>query len=525
VLLGGSVALIALGAFLALIAPTLSTSDGNTAVTRARYVDPPKGGPIPKSTDLLYVRGRAHVHPIRSGFLGLSLEYPAVESYAGANPLALNPVFLQLIRNLTPFQAPVIRIGGDSTDRTWWPVQGVHQPIGVRYSLSWSWLQVLRSLTQQLGGRLILGVNLEAKASKLLGSEAFAFLSTLPRNSILALEPGNEPELYRSWTYYRTPRGRKITGRPADYTFGGFEQEFSAVQRALGRTPLAGPTLGSLKWSAYLHGFLAREPRLALVTLHRYPLQLCYIAPSSPRYPTLAHLLSPFATRDVAAGLSSAVALAHKRGLAIRIDEMNTNGCGHDRGLSDTFASALWSLDTLFALAHQGVDGVNVHTYPGASYELFRMANGAAVGGRPGQAHGWTAKVQPEYYGLLMFADSAPPGSQPLQLAGPATRDLSTWATRGTDGRTRVVLINETSRRRTIAIHGLFGNGGPASLVRLIAPRATARAGITLAGLSFGTCTSTGRLSGHPRLDWLRPNRGSYVVGMPAMSAALVTLP
>ena len=41
------------------------------------------------------------------------------------------------------------------------------------------------------------------------------------------------------------------------------------------------------------------------------------------------------------------------------------------RGVSDTFASALWVLDTLFNLAAVGVDGVNVHTLPGAAYELF----------------------------------------------------------------------------------------------------------------------------------------------------------
>src|SRR5947209_20501175 len=62
------------------------------------------------------------VHPIEPGYLGLSLEFGALKAYAGTAPGAPDPVFLQLIRNLTPDQAPVLRIGGDSTDRTWWPV-------------------------------------------------------------------------------------------------------------------------------------------------------------------------------------------------------------------------------------------------------------------------------------------------------------------------------------------------------------------------------------------------------------------
>ena len=40
--------------------------------------------------------------PLPAGFLGLSFEYGALEAYAGGNPAALNPVFVRLLRNLTP---------------------------------------------------------------------------------------------------------------------------------------------------------------------------------------------------------------------------------------------------------------------------------------------------------------------------------------------------------------------------------------------------------------------------------------
>ncbi len=59
---------------------------------------------------------------IPAGFLGLSLEYSAVSAYAGRDPSAVDPVFEQLIRNLTPGQRPVLRIGGDTTDWSWYPV-------------------------------------------------------------------------------------------------------------------------------------------------------------------------------------------------------------------------------------------------------------------------------------------------------------------------------------------------------------------------------------------------------------------
>ena len=59
--------------------------------------------------------------PIAPGFVGLSMEYPTLATYAGRNPRAVDPVLEQLIRNLAP-QRPVLRIGGSTTDWTWWPI-------------------------------------------------------------------------------------------------------------------------------------------------------------------------------------------------------------------------------------------------------------------------------------------------------------------------------------------------------------------------------------------------------------------
>ena len=87
---------------------------------------------------------------IRPGFVGLSVEYPAVTMYAGSDPTAINPVFAQLVRNLAPKQRPVLRIGGDTTERTWWPVSRV-KPRGVRYGISARWLAVTRVLANVPG--------------------------------------------------------------------------------------------------------------------------------------------------------------------------------------------------------------------------------------------------------------------------------------------------------------------------------------------------------------------------------------
>lgn len=485
------------------------------------YVDPlaHRHGRLPKGAELLYIDGPARVHPVRPGFLGLSIEYSALEPYAGADPGAVNPLFVQLVRNLTAGQTPVLRIGGDSTDWTWWPVKGMAQPQGIKYTLTRRWLAVAGALERALRARLILGLNLEADSSRITQTEAIALASGLPRGAIEAFEPGNEPELYGSWTYYRAHDGRAVTGRPAGYSFGAFERDFAGVRQALPGVPLAGPTTGSRKWLGYLPGFLRAEPRLGLVTLHRYPLQLCYIPTFSPRYPTLAHLLSARASRGLAAIVGRYVGLVHRRGLQLRLDELNTDGCGSAPRVTHTFASALWALDTLFALAQAGVDGVNMHTYPGADYQLFSFFHG-----RSRIAHGWSAQIAPEYYGLLTFAAAAPPGSQPLRLSGPATTALSAWAVRAPDGQPRVALINKGPEARTIAVRAPAATTY-ASLIRLSAPSATSATGITLAGERFASPTRTGLLTGRPRQWWIAPARHTYLVGVPAYSAAVLTLP
>ena len=50
------------------------------------------------------------------GFVGVSLEYSALHLYTGRDPNAINPVLVQLLRNLAPGQSPVLRIGGNSSD-------------------------------------------------------------------------------------------------------------------------------------------------------------------------------------------------------------------------------------------------------------------------------------------------------------------------------------------------------------------------------------------------------------------------
>jgi hypothetical protein len=136
----------------------------------------------------------------------------------------------------------------------------------------------------------------------------------------------------------------------------------------------------------------------------------------------------------------------------------------------------------------------------------------------------WQVYVHPNYYGLLMFAQATPPGSRLARVSGSAAAGVSTWATRGTDGKTRVVVINKsTSRPRPVTVKAPAG-ATTATMELMRAPSITAKTGITIGGQGFGAQTSTGELAGTPQIPTLKQVRHAYRFKLPPASAALVTI-
>src|SRR5205807_2645915 len=110
----------------------------------------------------------------------------------------------------------------------------------------------------------------------------------------------------------------------------------------------------------------------------------------------------------------------------------------------------------------------------------------------------------PEYYGLLLFARAAPPGST-LVSASTDNSLIRAWATRGPGGTVHVVLINDdTAHAHSISVN-VAGGGGPATTQLLRARSPSSTRGVTLAGQSFGGATSTGILAGRRRTTHVSP--------------------
>jgi hypothetical protein len=447
-----------------------------------------------------------------SSFVGVSVEYFAIHDYTGNNPGAINPVLLHLLRALAPGQPPVIRIGGNSTDQTWWPVRDTIPPLGVRYTLTPSWLRATHALARSLGAKLILGINLAAERPALAAAEARALVQGIGSSYVDAFEIGNEADVYNQFPWYYGHHGLSYYARPQDYDLATYIQDFSRWGAVLPTAPLAGPAFAELTWLSGLNQLIAAEPKLRLVTMHRYPLRGCTTNPITPGFASIPTLLADSSSSGMAQTLAPYVKVAHDAGLPFRVAEMNSASCSGRRGVSNTFAASLWALDTLFNFAAIGVDGVNLHTLPGAPYELFTFTH---------TRRGWRAFVHPEYYGLLMFAQAFPPGAQLVPVTAPPG-PVKIWATHAADGHTRVVLINKSTTSGSTIQLSVPGAGGTASLEWLRAPAVSATSGVTLGEQTFGTSTASGVLRA-PKTVPITAVSGSYTITLPPASAVLLT--
>jgi hypothetical protein len=272
---------------------------------------------------------------------------------------------------------------------------------------------------------------------------------------------------------------------------------------------LLGPALANPQLDfSWVSRLIASDPRaLGIVTAHRYPLSECQ-PPGSPQYPTISRLLSDGSSAGMADGVKPAVLAAHRAGLSFRLTEFNSVTCGGRPKVSDSFATALWAPDTLFALLRVGVDGVNLHIRDDAINAPFTLTR-----------RGLDAR--PLIYGLALFARALGPHARLVALHVHAARRLHVklWGVRVGPRLLNVLAINKGAR--TAGLRLTIRARGVASVQRLTAPSVAATSGVTLAGQWLDR---QGRWLGRRVLTSVARSRGAYELALPGASAALVSL-
>jgi hypothetical protein len=442
-------------------------------------------------------------------FLGLAVEKEQLNSGELAPG---NRALVQLLRGLGE---GTLRIGGSSTEYTSFVQDLSKLPEGRAHknkrTIGPDQVKNLFQFARSVRWKVIYSLDLGQYNPDTAVEEA-KYVNSVSHGALMALEIGNEPDMFQFLGY-----------RPTGWGSAAFVNEFGAYRAALRTSaptcPLSGPGVGNfMNGPRWLTKLVGSEPKtLAFTSTHFYPMVRTdglpsgspTIPDSSPIAPSIPHLLSPriptwaFGSFFVPEMRASAAA-----NLPFRITEINTVARGGKTGVSDVFASALWILDYCYRFLELGADGVNVTTdLPvGSVYSAIQVENGIHV-------------ARPIYYGMLCFHQGALGRVAPTEVDGEGSKlNFSAYATVGSGQTVRVTLINKESTAVRVHIQIPGDHHQLATVLRLSAPSLDSLSGVELGGAGVAP-DGTWRPKSSEAID---EESGAFTLSLPAGSAALL---
>ena len=448
------------------------------------------------------------LHPEKPGvkipedFLGFSFEKKMLSIEA------FHPGNAELINLFTNLGGGVLRVGANEGDSTFWSRTEMKPPAKQK-SLGYSLkpltigppsLDNLYAFARRSGWRVIHGLNL-GTGDPVMAADESAYALQVGGPLVLALEIGNEPNLYRS-------KSAQAGLRPAKYNYAQYRQEIESyhheILSKLPRAPLAGPA--TTRFCNWLPEFVRDfKTQIVLVTSHGYALSGNETNQQSVWFPSVENLLRP--QKDKEEVWLPKLEAAKAAGVPFRLDEYNTCTSGGTRGVSDVFASALWNLDFMLEIAGHGAAGVNVHGGFGAKagYSAFSYRDNHYI-------------ANPIYYSMLLFHQAALGRVVPVECQTSA--NIVAHAVLGGDHKLRVVLINKDLTQPVVASIASVSPRAKAEVIRLSAPSVTSTEGVTLAGSAVA---KDGTWTPQPGGKVACVN-GRFEVSLPVASAALLTI-
>jgi hypothetical protein len=350
----------------------------------------------------------------------------------------------------------------------------------------------LRDFLDLCGWKLIYGLNMGTGTAEDAADEA-AYVTDVAGPRLIAFQLCNEPDLF-----YRNGV------RKADYDFAQFAGEwqrfFEAIRARVPNATFAGPdTAYNNEWLVPFARQFKQE--VAFLSHHYYALG----PPTDPAM-TIERLLRP--NPRLQAEFEGMRQAMNEFGLPFRLAETNSCYQGGKPGVSDTFASALWSADLIYQLASAGGIGINLH---GGGYGWYTPIAG-------NQENGFVAR--PDYYGMLLFAQAGTgqlveSKLEPLEEA-PL---LTAYGLRSGAGAIRVAAFNKNLDRAVRLRVDAGQRAERVSSLRLLAPRVDDTTDTTFGGAPVGA----GGAWSAARKETLSTENGSSIIELPPASGALIT--
>jgi hypothetical protein len=427
-------------------------------------------------------------------FAGFSFE---ANILAGTAPSAGN--LFQFMKTLGP---GVMRFGGNFVDTTFWTSTGQSRPSWAVATLTPADLQRLKTLADNSGWKVILGVTLKHPDAARAADEA-KFAQQILGGSLYGIEVGNEPNYYPNYT-------------PAKF-WSDFQAYKAAIAKSAPGVGLVGPSPGRVAVADdWLKDFAAREAGhvdIAAFSGHYYP--MC--AKNTPA-PTITSLLST-TSRDGEKKRADLVAsLAGGLGVPGIIDEGNSVSCEGTDGVSDVFASALWGVDAQLLYAREGLKGFYLHSAVakcGAAKPLYKAYTPFCAATDADAAAG-KLQVRPVYYSSLLLQQLGTGTFAPV--TNNSLSKLRAYALRD-GGQLKLVLVNVTTSALSTSVN-LGRSYTSGNTVALTAPSMTSKTGILFGGHFVGKDGTFAGVAPTP----LSVNGSSLALNLPAASATVVTL-
>jgi hypothetical protein len=350
---------------------------------------------------------------------------------------------------------PNVRIGGNSADESYFVGSSMppfHLPPGYSNAITDDEVASYKTVLDWHGS-LVIDVSLRNATSAANAlAYAEAALQAVPSPSIQAFEIGNEPDLFAENGI-----------RPSNFTFEDYESQFQLyVDTFTKRAQVPMPSIQGATFccrrkdfdgglDGYIRRFTARNSHvLRSVSYHHYPLNVC----GAGKNVTIEQLLSLEAAESVSF-IQGFAKVAKDAGVPFYIGEGNSVACGGENGVSDTYASTLWSVDTMMVAAVSGALRWNFHGCPSAPYTPIALDESKSD----------VAQARPLYYGMWAFTDAAIGGARIVDLQvldGNESSKIRLWATLSDSYRPRSGAPKSCTRLVLVAIHkGLDTSEGP----------------------------------------------------------------
>jgi hypothetical protein len=265
----------------------------------------------------------------------------------------------------------VLRLGGNTSEFAWWkPTQSSTEPEHPEtrvvegepkaqyYAVTPEAVGNLADFLKATGWTCLYGIGMGTNTAERAAEEA-AFVARTLGASLQYYQIGNEVDLFSR--HLRDPK----TWSPKTYLDEWLTLAHAVTARLPGAKfglPDVVANVGWLTEIADSWSSINHPPEVTTLTHHYYA-----GGPATNPEVNIANLLKPATMAKVQKTADTATAAAQKMGVRVRMTEGNTCYRGGKPGVSDVFASALWSADYSLLLASNNYSGVNLHGGTGKS--------------------------------------------------------------------------------------------------------------------------------------------------------------